>query len=107
MTERELRKLAEKELYNDEVVWHLQKVTRFQTDIFGVFDMIFINRDSGLSTYIQITTTPNLAARRRKIVLWLMKHYLFNFRSGWVWAYNVSKKSWVKELVFLERPDEA
>ena len=66
MKESEIRARAIKELIKEGwVVWYPPKVKYHSTDIWGVFDLIAVRCSELL--FIQLTTVPNIAARRKKI----------------------------------------
>jgi len=66
------------------VCWYPKKVKFQETDIFGVFDLICA-RGSEIKL-IQLTTLPNLSARRRKIRRFLKEHNLqLKYE---IWAYS-------------------
>jgi hypothetical protein len=90
MKETELRKKAILKLAEfGFVVWFPPVVKYFQRDIFGVFDLIAIKGD--LLNFIQITTLPNLSARRKKIQEFFSKNSCFIQRSYiWAWDENIN-----------------
>jgi len=101
MKEKEIRKKAEAQLEGDFVVWSLQKVVYFQTDIFGVFDLIAIHRHFYTVQLIQLTTSSNASKRRKKITEWLRSCGLMGFNGAWLWHWNLEKGAFVKEHIFL------
>lgn len=76
MTEARIRKAAyrilEKEGFHG---WSAPKVRYRETDIFGIFDGLFV-RDSELR-FIQWTTASNMSARKRKIMSFFDEHSCF------------------------------
>jgi len=75
MKEKDLKVLFEsflrKSYYENIVFWWSPAFKHLRWDIFGVFDCVCISTQSGRIEFIQITTTPNTAARRHKIQKWL------------------------------------
>lgn len=74
MKEKELIKIATETLtklevngYPINIVWKAPAFGRMRWDIFGIFDLIVFNRISERFTFIQITTLPNVSARRKKM----------------------------------------
>ena len=99
MTEGEIRKKAIAILEPNYVVWALQKVAPYQTDIFGVFDLIAIHRQFSDVIFIQLTTTSNASKRRRKISDWLNRNDLFDFKGAHLWHWNAAKNCFVNENI--------
>ena len=70
------------------VVWFPKKVKFQETDIFGIWDLFCI-RGSKIKL-IQLTTLPNLSARRKKIQNFLISNEV-NIPSE-IWAYDKKKR---------------
>jgi len=63
-----IRKKAVEILTRDKwVIWWPAKVKFKQNDIFGAFDLVCCKKGAGDLKFIQLTTVPNLSARRKKI----------------------------------------
>jgi len=77
------------------IVWFPKKVKFQETDIFGCYDLICA-RGSEIRL-IQITTTPNLSARRRKIKNFLDVNQLK--LPSEVWAYSKKIKCFKIEKI--------
>lgn len=106
MTEKQIRYLLVEELKRDWAVDNIAifapaRVRYFQTDIFGVFDVIAIHPRTKIIYFIQITSKQHRSERFRKIIEWLKKYELFNFSNGWLYCYDSIKKKFSKELVKL------
>jgi len=97
MKEREIRKKAIKELKElGYICWYPPKVRwKKEGDIFGVFDLVATKEN--IIRFIQLTTTPNLSARRKKIQNWMRENKIK--WSAEVWAYNKKKKVFKKEEI--------
>jgi len=90
-------KILEEEGY---VVWYPPKVKwRKEVDVFGIFDLIAAHRH--IVRFIQLTTLPNLSARRKKIKRWLEKNKIKWCWEPEVWAYDKKKKRFKIEKVSL------
>lgn len=106
MKEKEIRALVESELKN---MWGSDffalyappRVRYYQTDIFGVFDIIAIAPHSQLPYFIQITTVNHRSERYKKIKDWLRRFDLYKFNSAWLWCYDKEKMLFRKEVVML------
>lgn len=87
MKETELRKIAISKLENfGFTVWFPPHIKYFQNDIFGVFDLIAI-KEQGIINFIQITTLPNLSARRKKILTFFSQTG-FIYHRVYIWAWD-------------------
>jgi hypothetical protein len=109
MTEKELRKKAISEVYQqlggtsfgDVVVWAAPRVKySMEQDIFGVFDLVCITPANNAIIFIQFTTVKHFSEHKQKIVLWLNKHNIYDFPC-WLWGYNELKGYWKKEVVSI------
>jgi hypothetical protein len=56
------------------MVWWPAKVKFKQNDIFGAFDIVCCKKGAGTLKFIQLTTAPNLSARRKKIQAFLKRN---------------------------------
>ena len=89
MKEALLRKKATQLLKNEGwVVWFPKKVKFWETDIFGVYDILAAKKNR--LRFIQITTLPNLSARRKKIQNFLISNGV-SIPSE-IWAYDAKRK---------------
>ncbi|MEX2017113.1 MAG: hypothetical protein WD876_01430 [Candidatus Pacearchaeota archaeon] len=107
MKEKEIRFLLElelKKMWGEEVIaiYSPPRVRYFQTDIFGVFDVVTIAPSSQLPYFIQITTLNHRAHRYKKIREWLYKYNLYSFNSAWLFCYDKKKNIFKKEIVSLK-----
>ena len=82
------------------VSWYAPKVRFHETDIFGVFDLICWEKSSKNLKFIQLTTLPNLSARRKKIQGFFKKNGIRQ-KSAQVeiWAWNSRQKSFKIEMI--------
>ena len=82
------------------IPWYAPKVKFQQTDIFGVFDLICWEKASKNLKFIQLTTLPNLSARRKKIQSFFKKNKI-KAKSAKVeiWAWNKRQKNFKIELI--------
>ncbi|MDP2864210.1 MAG: hypothetical protein Q8N73_00930 [bacterium] len=88
-TERFIRKKAIEKLQADGwVTWFAPKVKYQQTDIFGIIDLLAIKKKK--MKKIQLTTLPNVSAKRKKITNFLKKNKVE--LSVEIWAWHSSKK---------------
>ena len=84
-----IRKKAIKILTNESwICWYPPKVKYKQSDIFGVIDLLAIK--GRRKKNIQLTTLPNISARRKKITNFL-KTYKIELPIQ-IWARNQKKK---------------
>ncbi len=76
MKEVVIKKAVYKQLEDEGFIgWSAPKVKYQETDIFGIFDGIFI-KDSDLR-FIQWTTSSNLSARKKKILKFFQDNNVF------------------------------
>jgi len=80
------------------VCWYAPKVKFHETDIFGIVDLLALRRRQRKN--IQLTTLPNLSAKRKKITTFLEKHNV-EFPVE-IWAWNQKKKVFKKEMVDIK-----
>ena len=93
MKESTLRKKAIDILQKaDWVTWRPPRVKFFETDVFGIFDILAWKLDELRG--IQITTLPNKSARIKKIQNFLIKNNLGKALTMEVWAYDIKKKQY-------------
>ena len=87
MKEKELKKLLKQELIAKGYAnWWPAKVRFYQNDIFGVYDCIAWNGENLL--LIQMTTKPNVSARKKKILDYFHTLNMIPPRNSFVLAYN-------------------
>lgn len=81
------------------LAWRAPSFRTMRWDIFGVFDLIVVT-NTGELFFIQCTTTPNLAARRKKINEWRDKNADVTFKvRAFVFAWDKKKGEFVTEEV--------
>ena len=99
MREAEIRKKAIEILRREKwIVWYAPKVKFKQTDIFGIIDLLALKGRRRKN--IQLTTLPNVAAKRKKIT-----NFLKTFKVELpveVWGWNHKKKEFRKEKINIK-----
>lgn len=65
-------------------IWRSPAFQKMRWDIFGVFDLIVLLKGRDEPTFIQVTTAPNLSARRRKIALFFQE---IKMRINWCYIF--------------------
>ena len=101
MKEKEIRVLAKSRLEKKGfMVWFPPRAGWYQSrdvkDIFGVFDLVAVRK--GSITFIQLTTKPNLSARRKKIQAWYREVGKRTPRC-YVWAWDKKRSAFKIENV--------
>jgi hypothetical protein len=81
------------------VCWYAPKVKFQTTDVFGIVDLLALRGRQRKN--IQLTTLPNVSAKRKKITAFLKK-YKVEFPVE-IWGWNPRKKNFKKEKVNLKR----
>ncbi|HOK35388.1 MAG TPA: hypothetical protein PLL80_02050 [Candidatus Pacearchaeota archaeon] len=102
--EAEIRKKAVEVLKEDGwIVWYPPKIRFKQTDIFGVIDLLALKGRNQKN--IQLTTTSNLATRRKKI-----NKFLEEFQLGItveIWAWSAKNKDFKKEKIQIKNQHQS
>jgi hypothetical protein len=80
------------------VCWYAPKVKFRTTDVFGIVDLLALRGRQRKN--IQLTTLPNVSAKRKKITAFLKKHKV-EFPVE-IWAWNQRKKNFKKERINLK-----
>ena len=94
--EAEIRKKAIRILEAGEwVTWYPPKVKYKQTDIFGIIDVLALKGKRKKN--IQLTTLPNLSAKRKKITSFL-KTFKVELPVE-IWAWDKKKRKFKKEKI--------
>jgi len=94
--ERDLLLKARIKLEDDDwIVWRPYKVKFAQSDIFGVFDFVCVK--FGCIQFVQVTTLPNMAARRNKIRDFF--EIAGRIKDCYVWGYEEKTKEFREFLV--------
>jgi len=97
--EAEIRKKAIQILGTEGwITWYPPKVKYKQTDIFGVIDLLALKGKKKKN--IQLTTLPNLSAKRKKIT-----NFLETFKVELpveIWAWDKKKRKFKKEKINAE-----
>lgn len=77
------------------ITWFAPKVKFQQTDVFGIIDLLALKGKKRKN--IQLTTLPNVSAKRKKI-----GNFLKKFKVELpveIWAWNQKKKKFKKEKI--------
>ena len=99
MREAEIRKKAIEILRREKwIVWYAPKVKFKQTDIFGIIDLLALKGRRRKN--IQLTTLPNVAAKRKKITNFLKKNKVE--LPVEIWGWNSKKKEFRKEKINIK-----
>jgi len=77
------------------ICWYPSKVRYQQTDIFGIIDILALRKKEKKN--IQLTTLPNVSAKRRKITDFLTKFKVD--LTVEIWAWDNKRKIFRKEKV--------
>jgi len=80
------------------ICWYAPKVKFHETDVFGIVDLLALRGKRQKN--IQLTTLPNVSAKRKKITTFLEK-YKVEFPVE-IWAWNQKKKVFKKETVDIK-----
>jgi hypothetical protein len=80
------------------VTWYPPKVKYKQTDVFGIIDVLAL-KGKGKKN-IQLTTLPNVSAKRRKITNFL-KEFKIELPVE-IWAWDRKKRKFRKEKVNIK-----
>ena len=97
--EAKIRKKAVEELQaNGWVTWFAPKVKFHKTDVFGIIDLLALK--GRRQKNIQLTTLPNVSAKRKKITNFLKKYKVE--LPVEIWAWGQKKKTFKKERVNLK-----
>jgi len=88
--EAEIRKKAIKILKKEKwVTWFAPKVKFKQTDVFGIIDLLALKGKKRKN--IQLTTLPNVSAKRKKITNFLKKYKVELPVEIWAWSKKEKK----------------
>lgn len=94
--EVETRKKAIKELTSQGwLIWYPPKVRYKQNDIFGIIDLLALRKNK--MRYIQLTTLPNVARQRKKILSFFKEKGVK--LPVEIWAWSKKKKKFKTEIV--------
>ncbi|MFH1820583.1 MAG: hypothetical protein ABH805_01595 [Candidatus Nealsonbacteria bacterium] len=94
-TRRKLFKLLEKDGW---ICWAPPKVKFQQSDIFGVIDIMALKGNQ--RKHIQMTTVPNVSARRKKILAFLTSNQVSLPIE--IWSWHTKKKFFRKEKINIK-----
>lgn len=94
-----IRKKAIQKLQADGwITWFAPKVKFKQTDIFGIIDLLAIRGRERKN--IQLTTFPNVSAKRKKIINFLKKFKVE--LPVEIWSWNSKRKDFKKEKINIK-----
>jgi len=97
--EAEIRKKAVEILRRKNwITWYAPKVKFHETDVFGIID--FLALKGRRQKNIQLTTLPNVSAKRKKITNFLKKNKVQ--MTVEIWAWNHRTRKFKKEKVNLK-----
>jgi len=80
------------------IVWFAPKVKFQQTDVFGIIDLLALRGKQKKN--IQLTTLPNVSAKRKKITSFLKKFKVE--LPVEIWGWNQKKKEFKKERINIK-----
>ena len=80
------------------VTWYPPKVKFRQSDVFGIIDVLALKGKRGKN--IQLTTSPNVSVRRKKIMNFL-KRFKVELTVE-IWSWNQKKRIFKKERVNMK-----
>ena len=80
------------------ISWYAPKVKYKQTDIFGIIDVLALNGKRKKN--IQLTTLPNVSAKRKKITNFLKKFKVE--LPVEIWAWDGKKRKFKKEKIDIK-----
>ena len=94
-----IRKKAVEKLQSDGwITWYAPKVKFQQTDVFGIIDLLALRGKQKKN--IQLTTLPNVSAKRKKITSFLKKFKVE--LPVEIWGWNSKKKVFKKERINIK-----
>jgi len=80
------------------ITWFPSKVRFKQNDIFGIIDLLAVKKKK--MKKIQLTTLPNVSAKRKKITNFLKKNKVE--MTVEIWGWNSKKKKFRKEKINIK-----
>ncbi|MDP1538507.1 MAG: hypothetical protein Q8M00_00545 [bacterium] len=75
------------------ITWYPSRARYKQNDIFGIIDLLAVKKNK--MKKIQLTTLPNISAKRKKIANFLKKNKIE--MTVEIWAWSKKKKQFKKE----------
>lgn len=100
MNEAYIRKKVVSELENDHwICWWPAKVMFKENDIFGVFDLVCVRGEQ--LKFIQLTTSPNISARVKKILQFTQPNRIS--LPVEVWGYQKKKHQFKKVILYTRK----
>ena len=85
-------------IYPGCAIWRAPAFKLLRWDVFGIFDLVVATK-TGEVLFIQVTTAPNLSARRKKIQNFFDKHS-FVIPNASIWSWGKRKMSRVESRQF-------
>jgi len=92
---KKIIQILEKERW---VCWYPKKVKFHETDVFGIVDLLALRGKQRKN--VQLTTLPNVSAKRKKITNFLKK-YKVEFPVE-IWGWDGKKRKFRKERINLK-----
>ena len=80
------------------VTWYAPKVKYQQTDVFGIIDVLAVKGRQRKN--IQLTTLPNVAAKRKKIINFLTKCQVE--MPVEIWSWDFKRRQFRKEKINIK-----
>lgn len=80
------------------IIWYAPKVKYKQTDIFGIIDLLALRGKERKN--IQLTTLPNVSAKRKKIINFLKKFKVE--LPVEIWSWDKKRKDFRKEKINIK-----
>lgn len=81
------------------ICWYPPKVRyKKETDIFGVYDVIAVNKKNSKIKFIQLTTISHIREREKKVKRFLQKHNISIYSE--IWGYCKKKKKFKIIIVY-------
>lgn len=90
MKENDIIQLATRQLMNAYpacVIWKSPSFKHLSWDIFGIYDLVVVTKEPQQVIFIQVTSLPNLSARRKKIQSFFGQHN-FGINNSFIYAWD-------------------
>lgn len=99
MKERDIRNKAVELFKNSgHITWFAPKIKWHSTDIFGIFDLVVVSRNTHETWFVQLTDITNLAHRRKKIIDYFVEHNVV-IPNSFIFAWDHKKNDFKKVRV--------
>ena len=80
------------------ITWVPPRIKYYQTDVFGIIDVLAWRGNKQKN--IQLTTLPNVSAKRKKIINFLKKHKIEHPVE--IWSWDNRRKRFKKEKIKIK-----